>query len=109
MAARRHTHTGCEEPVEEQWKTCRRSQKKRGVVFIWWRRAEEGGTCWLVVTARSFKSFRTVLDGAPFLFRLFFCLQASSRCEHLSLSRFAFAFSFFGLRDILAKRCIFCC
>ena len=61
-----HTHTGCGEPVEKQWETCRRSQKKYGVVFIWSRRAEERGACWLVDTALSFKSFRTVLGRAFF-------------------------------------------
>ena len=70
MAARRHTHTGCGVPVEDQWKTCRRSQKKLGVVFIWSRRAEERGACWLVDTALSFKSFITVLGRALFKFRL---------------------------------------
>src|SRR5262249_59606279 len=56
-----HTQAGCGEPVEEQWETCRGSQKKHGVIFIWSHRAEERGVCRLVDTALSFKSFRTVL------------------------------------------------
>src|SRR5262249_39535971 len=65
-----HTHTGCGEPVEEQWETCRGSQKKHGVIFIWSHRAEERGVCRLVDTALSFKSFRTVLGRAPFLVQI---------------------------------------